>query len=365
MKACITHYNFGRLWGGGERVTATIVEALKDAGFDVEIVAVQSEDNHDDIDYSDRLALDYFGKRIRADQIKEFKIQRRHKFGLLKNIIKPNSDGDLLINATANIIPFVRNSRGSRYSILYFQAPISPHLYTDPYKSKAKSLYYRAYKRIAHNCVSHATVMSCSQFIAESVKNKLGLDNEVLYPPVDIQKFIYDFSSKKPRTIVVLSRFSVDKKLEFAIEVARSIDCEMNIIGTITDMNYYNKIKTIAEACGSKISLLPNVSLADLIQMLKISKVYLHCNPEEAFGISVVEAMAAGCIPVVPNSGGPSEFIPNDWQYSSLQECIQKIEGAFNSNKDLHDMFVKLSTKFSESKFKESFVEVVKRVLDI
>jgi glycosyltransferase involved in cell wall biosynthesis len=351
--------------GGGERVTATMVEALKDAGFNVEIVAVQSLDNNGDTDYSDHLMLDYFGKTIRADQIKEFKIQRRRKFGLFRNIIKPNSDGDLLINATANIIPFVQNPRGSRYSILYFQAPISPHLYTDPYKSKAKGLYYRIYKRIAHNCVSHATIRSCSRFIAESVKNKLGLDNEVLYPPVDIQKFIYDFSSKKPKTIVVLSRFSIDKKLEFAIEVAKSIDCKMSIIGAITDMNYYNKIKNIAADYHSKISLFPNASLADLIQILKLSKAYLHCNPDEAFGISVVEAMAAGCIPVVPNSGGPSEFIPVDWQYSSLQECIHKIQAAFDSNKDVHDIFVRLSTNFSESKFKESFMEVVQRVLDI
>ncbi|MEM2092139.1 MAG: glycosyltransferase, partial [Candidatus Bathyarchaeia archaeon] len=38
---------------------------------------------------------------------------------------------------------------------------------------------------------------------------------------------------------------------------------------------------------------------------LSMAKVLLHTQPSEAFGMVVVEAMAAGCVPVVPRSGGP------------------------------------------------------------
>ena len=36
---------------------------------------------------------------------------------------------------------------------------------------------------------------------------------------------------------------------------------------------------------------------------------YVHCAENEHFGITIVEAMAAGCVPIVHDSGGPREIV--------------------------------------------------------
>ena len=52
-------------------------------------------------------------------------------------------------------------------------------------------------------------------------------------------------------------------------------------------------------------------------------------NPEkcEHFGISIVEAMAAGCVPFVVANGGPPEFViegETGFQYSNVSELVAK-----------------------------------------
>jgi glycosyltransferase involved in cell wall biosynthesis len=44
--------------------------------------------------------------------------------------------------------------------------------------------------------------------------------------------------------------------------------------------------------------------------------------------VSIVEAMASGCIPIVHNSGGPREFVPHRLRFDTLEEAATKIEKA-------------------------------------
>ncbi|HYZ96118.1 MAG TPA: glycosyltransferase, partial [Nitrososphaeraceae archaeon] len=63
---------------------------------------------------------------------------------------------------------------------------------------------------------------------------------------------------------------------------------------------------------------------------------YLHTMAGEHFGISIVEAMAAGLIPVVPSYGGCSEIVPSEYQYTTIQDaadCISKNIDHYDSTK--------------------------------
>ena len=54
------------------------------------------------------------------------------------------------------------------------------------------------------------------------------------------------------------------------------------------------------------------------------AKVYFHPMIGEHFGMAVVEAMASGLIPVVPNVGGQTEFVPLKYHFSTIEERRQK-----------------------------------------
>ena len=75
------------------------------------------------------------------------------------------------------------------------------------------------------------------------------------------------------------------------------------------------------------VKLMPNASQEEMTEAMSNSMIYLHTMKGEHFGISIVEAMAAGLIPVIPSFGGCSEIVPPEYHYNTLREaadCISK-----------------------------------------
>jgi glycosyltransferase involved in cell wall biosynthesis len=87
------------------------------------------------------------------------------------------------------------------------------------------------------------------------------------------------------------------------------------------DHAYFGKVKGIAATCGAQV--IPNLSRDELRSLFAKSKIFWHAagygeddgtDPFQAehFGISTVEAMAAGAVPVVYDRGGQSEIVEHD-----------------------------------------------------
>jgi glycosyltransferase involved in cell wall biosynthesis len=61
--------------------------------------------------------------------------------------------------------------------------------------------------------------------------------------------------------------------------------------------------KEIAKTCPYEMQVLTRLPRSEYVQILKESKVYCQLSESEAFGISLLEAMAYGCVPVVSDRG--------------------------------------------------------------
>jgi glycosyltransferase involved in cell wall biosynthesis len=114
------------------------------------------------------------------------------------------------------------------------------------------------------------------------------------------------------------------------------------IVGSIhsgeSSRNYYMQIRLRAESMLG-VEVIVNASNEELASALMTADVYVHCagfgvleesNPEamEHFGMSIVEALGAGCIPVVCGVGGPREIIEQShcgFCYESVEEAAQLI----------------------------------------
>ena len=89
------------------------------------------------------------------------------------------------------------------------------------------------------------------------------------------------------------------------------------------------------------------------------AKVYLHTTLNEHFGISIAEAMAMGCIPIVHNSGGVTEYIPESYRYNTIQEAAHKIDFAINDWTPAKENEVaQIVEKFKENHFSDGFLNL-------
>jgi glycosyltransferase involved in cell wall biosynthesis len=79
----------------------------------------------------------------------------------------------------------------------------------------------------------------------------------------------------------------------------------------------------------------------------------------EHFGISIVEAMASGCIPIVHNSGGMREFVPVKYRYETVQDAADKINSAINDwSPDKLAETKAIAENFSYANFSRRFMEL-------
>lgn len=178
-----------------------------------------------------------------------------------------------------------------------------------------------------------------------------NMRREIVYPPVFSEKEIegrYKENHKK-NIIVSVGRFFVGahskKQLDlvkfFVENEEKFIDYEYHLVGAVSnkkeDLEYVEEIKKVAST-SSKVFLHLNCPFDKLIELYTQAKVFWHgtgygedenINPDkmEHFGITTVEAMSFGAIPIVINKGGQKETVKekyNGFLWNTEDECIEK-----------------------------------------
>lgn len=112
---------------------------------------------------------------------------------------------------------------------------------------------------------------------------------------------------------MVICRIEPTKSIENAIYLAkllkgRKLDAKMIIAGSWDPFyqEYYQNLNRLMTHNGvsDNITFKIDSSFDKLIELMGNSKVYFHPREGEYFGMSIVEAMSAGMVPLVPNIGG-------------------------------------------------------------
>jgi len=287
-----------------------------------------------------------------------------------KLIVKARNE-DILIQASGGLsIPVDPNQK----IIVYCHSDLSNELENKSTKYKGIwSLYYKPYYNMIKKFVNNLSnsqifLVSNSKFIHDLIKSKYDKDSKIIYPPVNINEFSPE---EKEKRIVSIGRYSQEKNHDFAIEVTSKINFPHYIIGnTKTKFNtlYFKKLKNKIKKLDSesKIKLFKNIDRSDLVNNLNSSKVYFHCS-SETFGISVVESIAAECIPIVPDNTANKETVPIDelrYRENDIIDAKNKLEKAISGDfdsfkKPLHDSI----EKFSKEKFQQSFLHLIEKLI--
>jgi glycosyltransferase involved in cell wall biosynthesis len=214
--------------------------------------------------------------------------------------------------------------------------------------------------------VKHAHFVTNSNYAREVVRRNFGKDASIIYPPVPTHLY-QSLEPTRENLVVTISGLNPRKNLRFIAEVGKRIPEARFIL-----LGYYHEafahilegIQAEFEASGLRdnFTYVPSSSDVVKVKILTKAKVYFHPTVYEPFGISIAEGMAAGCVPVVHDSGGPCEFVPSEWRYQDVEDAAAKIRFALKSwNTEWAAEFHSVVVRFGEERFKQEILEFVER----
>lgn len=201
---------------------------------------------------------------------------------------------------------------------------------------------HRYYDEVA----TYDLLLANSHFTQRWIAQRYGRASELLYPPVQVGQFAP--GPKLPR-IVSVGRFFVEghskKQLEM-IGVFRRL-CDEGLTGweyhlaggTHHDPAARRYVERCREAAaGYPVVLHTDVPLARLVELYASSALYwnatgygegpdVHPDRFEHFGMTTVEAMASGCVPLSYARAGQPEVVEHDWS-GVLWETLDDLAAA-------------------------------------
>lgn len=214
---------------------------------------------------------------------------------------------------------------------------------------------------------SDFTRRKTSLFLKRIIAEEQDFRSTVIYPPVEVREIIKRISKKKyerERLVVLVSRIDPVKELERVIKLAKGLPgTNFAVVGRLTNKHtkYYKDLlrKTEKEEI-SNIFFYPNAKEGTKLDLLNRGEAYLHLMKNEHFGVSIIEGMAAGLIPIVHDSGGPREFIPERWRYRSMAEAKETIERALSGwTPEISKKFSKRAGYFDKNNFRKKIKKVL------
>lgn len=161
------------------------------------------------------------------------------------------------------------------------------------------------------------------------------------------------------------------KKQDFAIQIfnecyKKNPNLRLHIYGEISEQKYYESLLDNIEVnkLSSVVTFLGYVPNSEIYKKIDI---LMSCCEDEAFGRTLIEAMSHKIPVLSSNSGGPSEILRNNAEfslYNSIEEAVAKINNLTNDNnfyrKSSEAGFELAMKNFS----KESYIQNVARAFN-
>ena len=186
---------------------------------------------------------------------------------------------------------------------------------------------------------------------------------------------------QKEKMILVLSRIEKSKHLETLIDAYNSSTYLKNhyrlvIAGGCTKKDELYKKELEKKTRGSNISFILNAPFSDIVKLYNSAEIFWHCKgfeideskePElmEHFGMSTVEAMSAGCVPVVINAGGQKEIVDEKcgYRWDTVNELVRYTEQLAQNPEQLVAMSLAAKEQAKQFSF-DVFIKNMKTILE-
>jgi len=226
-----------------------------------------------------------------------------------------------------------------------------------------------------------------SAYTQKWIKKYWDRSSEVVYPPIDVEAFS---SGDKKNQIISVGRYfagSHNKKHMVMIRAFKEmVDDGLSgwmliLVGSTTPGLVHEEYlyRLEKEAQGYPISILKDIPFTELVELYGESPIYWHAGGYgedeerepikfEHFGITTVEGMASGCVPVVIGIGGQPEIIchgKNGFLWYSMDELkafTHELIQNDRTRKQMAKEALSSSQQFNQSNFENNLQKVLSKI---
>lgn len=358
MKIALAHH-WIMSYRGGERVLEQIASLYDQAPIYVL--------THDPAIHVPGLA----GRSIRTSLLNRFPLYKKlykhflpvHPFAISRMAIP--SDVDLLLSSDASLMKAIPRSAGTKHVCYchspprylwelgddYKSASLSTRLLLDRFIPSLKRYDYDAAQRVDH-------FIANSNFVKQRIAKYYDRDSEVVYPPVAVDQF----NAEQPREdfYLVLSELTPYKRIDLAVQAFAGTNRRLVVLG---DGSERAKLEAMAT---------PNISFhgrqpqSAVKHYFETARAFVFPGIED-FGITPVEAQAAGCPVIAFGVGGALETVVDQQtglffesqNVASLRDAIDQFERLSIDPK----VCVENAKRFCNERFRQEYQSCLARYL--
>ena len=246
------------------------------------------------------------------------------------------ADYDLVVSSSHCVAKGARKAPGAvhvsyvhapmRYMWARFDEYFGPSQ-AAPYVRLAASIFrpiLQAWDRSVSGRERVDALIANSRYIAGQIKSAYGREASVVYPFADLSRFA------RPRrpgdTYLIVGAFAPYKRVDLAIEAFNRLGLPLAIVGSGQDDH---KLRRLAGPTVTFLGALPNDAIAELYSTCKA---FVFPGAED-FGITPLEAMAAGAPVIAFEEGGAMETVTESTgvffkpqTVEAIMEAVGKIE---------------------------------------
>lgn len=236
---------------------------------------------------------------------------------------------------------------------------------------------------------NYSVRLAISEFSRTWTKSRWGIESGVLYPPVKVGGAAGD---RKGKLILSVGRFAVDGHGKKQIEMLQAFRKLRDTQGTDWDYDcvgacgssaqerlFLDQVRVLARESGASVAA--NLNRGELEDRYRRASIFWHATgmdvneqlqPEKAehFGITTVEAMAAGCVPVVIKRGAQPEIVEhgiNGFLWETTEELVThtfRLQEDASLLRKMSEAAKARAAKFSRGAFVGQFEQILSQSKD-
>lgn len=200
-----------------------------------------------------------------------------------------------------------------------------------------------------------------SQNTAQRIQKFYRREATVIYAPVEVNLKPTTINRQSPSYFLAGGRLARPKRVDLAILACNKLKLPLKVFGRAF-AGYEEELKKMA---GIKVEFLGEVTDEEKTKLLAGCRAYLFPAEEEDFGISPVEAMAAGRPVIALRQGGVLESViegkTGEFFDQPTVESLARVLKNFKPGKYNPEDCRQQAQKFSKERFKKEIKEFIEK----